>query len=46
MTQEAGSLLKIKKMPSKKLLEEFLKGMHGEVTVLFDRNKGEFVRTK
>lgn len=46
MTREAGSLLKIKKMPSKKLLEKFLSGMTGKVTVIFDRNKGEFVKIK
>lgn len=35
----------INKMPNKKLLEDFLKGMSGgNVTVFFDRVKGEFIR--
>lgn len=46
MTQEVGSLSKIKKMPSKEMLEEFLAGLTGQVTVVFDKNKGEFVKVK
>lgn len=30
-------------MPDKETLEEFIKSMHGEVTVYFDRELGEFV---
>jgi hypothetical protein len=33
----------IKKMPSKKTLEKFLDGMHHQVGVYFDYEKGEFV---
>lgn len=36
--------MKIHTMPTKELLEDFLKGMSSKVTVIFDINKGEFVR--
>jgi hypothetical protein len=38
-------MTKIKKMPSKKLLESFLEGLHGEVKVHFDTIRGQFVRS-
>lgn len=34
----------IKKMPTKKLLEDFLMGFSGNVSVYFDKGKGEFIR--
>jgi hypothetical protein len=33
-------------MPSKELLEEFLRGMGGPVTVVFDTRAGAFVRVR
>lgn len=32
----------IKKMPTQEVLEQFLKGMSGNVTVVFNKDKGEF----
>lgn len=36
--------MKIKKMPSKKLLEDYLDGNSGNIKVYFDIKKGEFIR--
>lgn len=36
-------MTKIKKMPDKKTLEAFIKGMSGDPQVYFDVNKGEFI---
>lgn len=38
--------MKIKKMPTKKLLEEFLQSMNGSPSVIFDYEKGEFIRVR
>ena len=35
--------MKIKKMPTKEMLEDYLDGSYGDVKVLFDVEKGEFV---
>lgn len=35
--------VKIKKMPSKKMLEQYLEGHSNESNVLFDLEKGEFI---
>jgi hypothetical protein len=50
MDQHRGSVstptdpYRIAQMPSKELLEEFLRGMSGPVTVVFDTSKGAFER--
>lgn len=42
-----GKRVVITKMPSKKMLEDFLRGMEGgPVTVVFHRKSGRFVRLK
>lgn len=33
----------IKKMPDKETLEAYLEGLHGNVIVYFDTEKGEFI---
>lgn len=33
-------------MPSKRMLEDYLDGMNGNLTVYFDSEKGKFVRVK
>jgi len=40
--KDKGSKTKIKKMPSKKMLEEFLDGLNKVPTVIFDTDKGRF----
>ena len=30
-------------MPTKEVLEKFMQGFHGVISVIFDREKGEFV---
>ena len=34
----------ISKMPSQELLEDFLRGLHGNPQVIFNIEKGEFIR--
>lgn len=36
----------IKKMPTKETLQKFLQGFHGEPTVIFDSEKGEFTEVR
>ena len=36
----------IREMPSRDLLADFLAGLSGAVTVIFDREKGRFERVK
>lgn len=38
--------IKIKKMPTKRMLEDFLEGSSGKVKVQFDAEKGKFRRLK
>jgi arsenate reductase-like glutaredoxin family protein len=34
--------IELKEMPSKEVLEAFLNGMHGKVTVIFNTEEGKF----
>lgn len=36
--------IKIRRMPARKTLEEFLQGMEGEPTVVFNKETGQFHR--
>ena len=36
----------IKEMPKKELLEDFIKGMSGKPTVVFNSDSGKFERTR
>ena len=36
--------IRIKKMPSKEILEKFLMGMFEAPTVIFDQKKGKFIK--
>jgi len=39
-------MIKIKKMPTKKMLEEFLRGLFSNSKVIFNIKKGKFEKAK
>ena len=44
MAEREQNLTKIKKMPDKRTLEEFIDGTHGKGRVVFNRREGKFER--
>lgn len=43
MTESQPVPTEIKVIPTKEVLEKFMQGFHGVISVIFDREKGEFV---